>query len=135
MTNRASHRLRESLEADLAILNHGGSAAISRQPPKQAKRPPRAGTPRCQFILARNPYSEKCLKCSEGDQKCDERVLDRPAALPGFFQAAEVFKGGVQVIAPDDWLFVPYPSADAEAVTHITAPCAFLCVCRIGHSV
>src|ERR1700738_4871620 len=32
-------------------------------------------------------------------------------------------------VAPDDWLFVSYRSADAEAVTHITAPCAFFCVC------
>jgi len=35
-----------TVSRDLAILDHGGSAAISRQPPKQAKRPPRAGTPR-----------------------------------------------------------------------------------------
>ncbi|MEA2909570.1 MAG: hypothetical protein QOJ15_1651, partial [Bradyrhizobium sp.] len=30
--------------------------------------------------------------------------------------------------------FVSYRSAGAEAVTHITVPCAFFCVCRIGHS-
>jgi hypothetical protein len=76
---------------------------------------------------------EKRLKCSKGDQKSDEGVLDRPAALPALFQATEVFKGqrltidGVrQAIAPDDWLFILYRSADAETVTHITAPLRFL---------
>ena len=63
---------------------------------------------------------EKRLQCRKGDQKSDERVLDRPPALPVLFQAADVSKGqrlttdGVQTIAPDDWQFVSYRSADAE---------------------
>jgi hypothetical protein len=76
---------------------------------------------------------EKRLKCSKSDQKSDEGVLDRPAALPALFQATEVFKGqrltidGVRrAIAPDDWLFILYRSADAKTVTHITAPLRFL---------
>ena len=54
---------------------------------------------------------------------------------PFFFKRRKYSKVAFNVIAPDDRLFVSYRSADAEAVTHITAPCAFLCVCRIGHSV
>jgi hypothetical protein len=53
---------------------------------------------------------EKHLKCRKGDQKSDERVLDRPAAVTAPFQATEVFKGRKlmtdsirQTIAPDDW--------------------------------
>jgi hypothetical protein len=51
--------------------------------------------------------SEERLKCSKGDQKGNERVLDRHAAVPVLFQAPEEFKGqrlttdGVQTIAPD----------------------------------
>ena len=77
---------------------------------------------------------EKRLQCRKGDQKSDEHVLDRPAALAVLFQAADVLKGqrlttdGVQTIAPDDWQFVSYRSADAEAVTHITALRFSLCV-------
>jgi hypothetical protein len=79
---------------------------------------------------------EKRLQCRKGDQKSDEHVLDRPAALSVLLQAADVLEGqrlttdGVQTIAPDDWQFVSYSSSDAEAVTHITAPCAlsFMCV-------
>jgi hypothetical protein len=36
---------------------------------------------------------EKRLQCRKGDQKSDERVLDRPPALPVLFQAADVSKG------------------------------------------
>jgi hypothetical protein len=84
--------------------------------------------------------SEKRLKCSKGDQKSDERVLDRLAALPALFQAAEVFRGqrlatnGVQIIAPDNRLFVSYRNTDTEAVIRITVPRALLFVCRIGNS-
>ena len=146
MTSRASHRPCATLEADPAIPNHGGSAVLSRQLPKQAKRPPRAGRPRVASSCLRpdsamprssdglQTNGEKRLKCSKGDQKSDERVLDRLAAPPALFQAAEVFRGqrlatnGVQIIAPDNRLFVSYRSADPEAVTGITVPRAFLCV-------
>jgi hypothetical protein len=83
---------------------------------------------------------EKRLQCRKGDQKSNQHVLDRPAALSVLLQAADVLEGqrlttdGVQTIAPDEWQFVSYRSSDDEAVTHITAPCAFLCVCRFGHS-
>jgi hypothetical protein len=53
---------------------------------------------------------------------------------PVFFKRRKYSKVAFKLSAPDDLLPVPYPSADVEAVTHITAPCAFLCVCRIGHS-
>ena len=49
---------------------------------------------------------EKRLQCRKGDQKSDEHVLDRPAALPVLFQAADVLKGqrlttdGVQLSLP-----------------------------------
>jgi hypothetical protein len=78
---------------------------------------------------------EKRLQCRKGDQKSDERVLDRLSALPILLQAADVLEGqrltttdGVQTIAPDDWQFVWYRSSDAEAVTHITALRFPLCV-------
>ena len=64
--------------------------------------------------------SEKRLKCSKGDQKSDERILDPHAALPPLFQAPEVFEGQRlttesvrQTISPDDWRTL-YRSADAE---------------------
>ena len=69
---------------------------------------------------------EKRLQRRKGDQKSDEHVLDRPAALAVLFQAADVLKGqrlatdGVQTIAPDDWRSL-YRSADADDVTRITA--------------
>ena len=54
---------------------------------------------------------------------------------PFFFKRRKYSKVAFNVIAPDDWLFVSYRSADAEAVDfYITAPCAFLCMRRIGHS-
>jgi hypothetical protein len=71
---------------------------------------------------------EKRLQCRKGDQKCDEGVLDRPAALPVLFQAAEVFEGRRSTIdsvrqtgAPHDWRAF-YRNAAAEGVTRITAP-------------
>ena len=78
---------------------------------------------------------EKRLQRRKGDQKSDEHVLDRPAALAILFKAADVLKGqrlatdGVQTITPVDWQFVSYRSADAEAVTHITTVALFsVCV-------
>ena len=78
---------------------------------------------------------ENRLQRRKGDQKSDEHVLDRPAALAVLFQAADVLKGqrlatdGVQTIAPDDWQFVSYRSAVAVAVTHITTAALFsVCV-------
>jgi hypothetical protein len=74
------------------------------------------------------------LKCGKGDQKSDERVLNRPAAPPVLFQAAEVFEGQRFTtdrvhMSPDDWLVVSYRGADAEAVTRITAfALSFVCV-------
>ena len=64
----------------------------------------------------------------------DERVLNRSAALPVLFQAAEVFEGqrlttdGVHM-RPNHWLVLSYRSAGAEAVTRITDfALPFVCV-------
>ena len=53
---------------------------------------------------------------------------------PFFFKRRKYSKVAFKLSLPMIGYLVPYPSADAEAVTHITAPYAFLCVCRIGHS-
>jgi hypothetical protein len=71
------------------------------------------------------------LKSRKREQKSDERILDRHAALSPLFQGPEVFEGQRltpdnvrQTIAPDDCRTL-YRSAHAVDVTRITALMSF----------